>query len=83
VTPPFSETDVREFQSHPVWVEVSKRISSMNVEADRAIEQSDPFLHGKAVGERQITRTILGLPERFLAEIKSGGRPVSIKPDTR
>jgi len=77
----FSEGVVEDFKEHPVWKELARRIALIAAEADRNIEQPDPFLHGTAVGARQVTRTILELPSRFLAELKSAGRPISTRPE--
>lgn len=75
-----SESAIESFRSDPVWLEMLRRISNVAAEAERGIENPDPFTHGIAVGARRSVRIILDLPEQFLKEIKSGGRPVSLKP---
>jgi hypothetical protein len=73
----YSKADLNDLKANLAWQEITERIVKMLEQADKDIENGEPFEHGKAVGARDKLRIIAGLPAELERVIDSGGTPVT------
>ena len=57
-----------------MWAEIMHRINNERAVAEREIENSDSFEHGRAVGKRAMLKMLAGFPEQFIKELKADVR---------
>lgn len=63
-----SKSQIEEHFSSPVWKAIAAKIEAELRGADILLENPDPFLHGKAVGKREMLRLMLGYQQILLTE---------------
>ena len=68
-----SKSQIEEHFSSPVWKAVTAKIEAELRGADILMENPDPFLHGKAVGKREMLRLVLGYQQILLTESSGNG----------
>lgn len=73
-----SKAQIEDFFDSPVWKEINTKIDAEVSRTQTEIENPDPFLHGKSVGERKAYNSFLGFKEILLTEA-SGKSPYANK----
>jgi len=68
---------IADLELNLAWQEICARVDKMLEQADKDIENPDPFEHGKGVGARQRLREIKGLPDELKRIVDGGGTPVT------
>ena len=75
-----SESQIHDFEAHPVWLEIKRRAEKLQADIEREIENPDSFEHGRAVGQRKLISTFINFPNLLLSQLKLGGKQASVKP---
>lgn len=76
----FVKSHVHDLKANPAFMELLDRMAKEEEQADREIENPDPFQHGKAVGRRETLRLFKKMPEILLADASGESQIRSMKP---
>lgn len=68
-----SKAQIEEHFASPVWKAIEEKMDGLLREADILIEQPDPYLHGKAIGRREMLRVFQGIEKILLTECSGTG----------
>lgn len=63
-----SKAQIEEFYASLVWKSIEEKVDSELSRVDLGLENPDPYLHGRAVGRREMLRLFLKYKEILLTE---------------